>query len=289
MNGRWIVAAAIASAAGHAVLAQESAPWFDVASIKENRSGSLESRLRVQPGGRFEWTNTTLKGLIGTAYQRFAFDQRETVGGPDWIDSARFDIVVQTGNGSPPVEIDGFPQQLFEMIRTMLQDRFKLVTHNEVRQAPIYRLTVARTDARLGPGLKRVVDGCGAAMKALSDGQQATARGRRGADCTFGGPPGQVQGNAVTLDMLSRVLGRQVDRPVINATGIDGSFDVDLTFSPEFAPLPPGAAPGEPAPAASDGPSIFAALQEQLGLKLEPARGPVDVLIVDRAERPTGN
>jgi len=279
------------SAAWAAVHAQTPAgqPRFAVVSIKQNRSGAIEGGLRINPGGQMQWTNTTLESLIGMSHQRYAFDQRETEGGPGWIDTARFDVLVQTGSGTPAVDPDGYPGQLFAMIRALLADRFGVKTHTEMRDRPIFRLVRVRPGAPTGPGLTPVAAGCGQAMKALSGGEQVQARTGRGPDCTFGGPPGQLRGNAVTIDMLSRVLANQVRRHIVNETGIDGSFDVDLTFSPEFmAPSPDGAA-GDPPLSPSDAPSIFTAVQEQLGLKLESARGPVEVLVVDDAHMPTAN
>lgn len=272
-----------------AVVSRGQEPGFDVVSIKENRSG-IGSGLRVLPGGRFEWTNSTLRGLIGTAVQRYGFDQRQVVGGPDWIDTARFDVVVLTGSGAPPVEPDGYPAQLFAMMRAMLADRFGLVTHEEVREGAVYRLVLSRRDREPGPGLKPVEAACAGAMRAISGGSRSAWRPGRGPDCSFGGPPGQLQGNAVTIDMLSRILGREARRPVINETGLAGSFDVDVKFSPEFGPPPPGAAdPAERPVVNPDSPSIFTAIQEQLGLKLESSRGPIDVLVIDKAERPIEN
>lgn len=264
-------------------------PRFSVVSIRQNKSGSLEDGLRINPGGQMQWTNTTLRGLIGMSYQRFAFDMRETVGGPAWIGEARFDVLVQTGTGTPMSDPDGFPGQLFAMIRAMLEERFGLVAHNEVREAPIYRLVTARRDGSLGTGLRRVALDCSVALNTLAAGGAAQWREGRGPDCTVGGPPGTLQGNVVTLDMLARVIGRQLNRHTANATGIDGHFDMDLTFSPELVQALPGRQPGDPLPAPTVAPSIFTAVQEQLGLKLESARGPVDVLVVDRAEMPTEN
>jgi uncharacterized protein (TIGR03435 family) len=269
--------------------AQSPAPRFDVVSIRQNTSGAVEGGLRINPGGQMQWTNTTLKSLIGTAFQRFAFDMRETIGGPPWIDQARFDVIVQTGSGAPRVDADGFPSETFAMIRAMLAERFRLVTHNEQREAPIYRLVAARQGSSLGPGLRRVNVDCSTAMTTQAAGKGLPQRDGRGPDCTFGGPPGSLHGNAVTLDMIARVIGRQLNRHTVNATGIDGYFDLDLTFSPELVQSLPGRAPGDPLPAPTDAPSIFTAVQEQLGLRLEAARGQVDVLVVDRAEMPTDN
>jgi uncharacterized protein (TIGR03435 family) len=278
-------------AAWAAVHAQTPAaqPRFDVVSIRQNKSGALEGGLRINPGGQMQWTSTTLKELIGTSFQRFAFDMRETTGGPSWLDQARFDVVVQTGTGAPKVDPDGFPSETFAMIRAMLAERFGVVTHNEQREAPIYRLVVARQGGSLGPGLRRVDANCSTAMNTQAGGKGLPMREGRGPDCTFGGPPGSLQGNAVTLDMIARVIGRQVNRHTVNATGIDGYFDLDLKFSPELVQSPPGREPGDPLPAPTDAPSIFTAVQEQLGLRLESARGQIDVLVVDRAERPTEN
>jgi uncharacterized protein (TIGR03435 family) len=269
--------------------AQSPAPRFDVVSIRQNTSGAVEGGLRINPGGQMQWTNTTLKSLIGTAFQRFAFDMRETIGGPPWIDQARFDVIVQTGSGAPRVDADGFPSETFAMIRAMLAERFRLVTHNEQRETPIYRLVAARQGSSLGPGLRRVNVDCSTAMTTQAAGKGLPQRDGRGPDCTFGGPPGSLHGNAVTLDMIARVIGRQLNRHTVNATGIDGYFDLDLTFSPELVQSLPGRAPGDPLPAPTDAPSIFTAVQEQLGLRLEAARGRVDVLVVDRAEMPTDN
>jgi uncharacterized protein (TIGR03435 family) len=280
----------IAIALATLLAAQASAPRFEVASIKENKSGALQGGLRAQPGGRFEWTNTTLMNLVRTSHQRFSFDQREIVGGPDWIDSVRFDVLVQTGIGTPPVDPDGFPSETFAMIRTLLQERFQLAVHNEVRERPIYELVLARRDGRLGAGLQKVEADCASAMKAMSEGRPAPAREKRGPDCTIGGGPGRLIANAVTVDVLARVLGGRVGRTVVDETGLSGSFDVDLVFSQELtSPLPGGRDPDDRPAATADAPSIFTAVQEQLGLRLESARGPVDVLVVDKAERPTEN
>jgi uncharacterized protein (TIGR03435 family) len=270
--------------AAWAAAQSQTLPRFEVVSIKQNKSGAVEGGLRINPGGQMQWANTTLKSLIGTAFQRFAFDMRETTGGPPWIEQARFDVLVQTGTGAPTVDPDGFPSETFAMIRAMLAERFGLVTHNEQRDAPIYRLVASRQGGSLGPGLRRVNADCSTAMTTQAAGKGLPWREGRGPDCTFGGPPGNLQGNAVTLDMIARVIGRQVNRHTVNATGIDGYFDLDVKFSPELVQSLPGRVPGDPLPAPTDAPSIFTAVQEQLGLRLEAARGHVDVLVVDKAD-----
>ena len=273
------------------VAAQQAMPpsRFDVVSIKQNKSGDTTSNFRVSPAGRFEFTNYKVGSFIAVAYQRFAFDQVDVVGGPDWADRDRFDITAQTGNGPPPVDASGYPAGLAAMLRQMLAERFQLTTHWEKRERAVYVLQVARPGRALGPGLKRVDAGCGTALADLASGRTSTRREGRGPDCTFGSTPNQFHGNAVTLEMFARVLGwGELDRPVIDRTGIAGSFDIDLRFRQEPG-LRGGGQPAPAAPADSDAPSIFTAVEEQLGLKLVSDRAPVDVLVIDRLERPTAD
>jgi uncharacterized protein (TIGR03435 family) len=264
-------------------------PVYDVASVKPNREATAVLRFQAAPG-RYSWTANTLKGLIGIAFQRTAFDSREVIGGPDWIDKDRFDVTVQAPAGAVLNDPDGFPGGVFAMIRAVLADRFGLVTHNETRERPVYALTVARADRRLGPGLKRIDSDCAEAMRQLAV-PAAGPRPPGPPPCSFGGGPGRIQGNIVSLAMVAAILGRTVGRPVIDRTGVEGYFNVTLDYAPEAGitgPLPPGVAPPDPTPR-NDAPSIFSALQEQLGLKLESTRAPVDVLVIDRASQPTEN
>jgi uncharacterized protein (TIGR03435 family) len=283
---RALAAAALVAAP---LAAQQPAPVYEVASIKPNRDPAAVLRFQAAPG-RYSWTANTLKGLIGMAFQRNAFDSREVIGGPDWIDTDRFDVTVQAPAGAGLTDPDGFPGGVFAMMRAVLADRFGLVTHNEVRERPVYALTLARADRRLGDGLKRADSDCSQAMRQLA----APVPGPRPPGpppCTFGGPPGRIQGNVVTLAMFANILARTVGRPVIDRTGVNDYFNFTLEYTPEAGitgPLPPGAQPQEPPPG-RDAPSLFTAVQEQLGLKLESTRAPVDVLVIDKASQPTAN
>lgn len=279
----WAIIAATAIAQQPAVPSR-----FDVVSIKPNTAVEAAGSFRSTPAGRFEWINMTVGTIISVAYQRFAFDQTEVVGAPDWADRERFDVVVQTGNGPPPMDASGFPAVLTAMLRNMLAERFHLAAHFEKRERPVYLLQLARPGGALGKGLSPVESRCGAALADLNAGRPSAVRQRRGPDCSFGGPPGQLQGNAVTLEMLGRVLGAgTLDRRVVDRTGVTGSFDIDLRFRPD-----PGARGGGPPGVGSvdpDAPSIFTAVEEQLGLKLVPDRAPIDVLVIERLERPTAD
>ena len=259
-------------------------PAFDVVSIKPTQSSAIGGGLRFNPSGRVEWTGTTLRNLIRMGYQRFGFDPREVVGGPAWIDSERFDIIA-TAERPAQNRSDGFPEQLFAMIQAFVEERFKVRVHNEQREAPIYALVLARGDGKTGAALRQVPDTCAEAIKAI--GEKTPRSGPP--PCSFGASAGRLIGTGVTMTMFGYVLSNFVGRTVVDRTGIAGSCDIELTFDPATAAqAPPGAAPG-PTPADDTKPSIFTALQEQLGLKLESTRGPIDVLVIDQAERPTPN
>jgi uncharacterized protein (TIGR03435 family) len=273
----------IPPATATAVAQTPRAPAFDVVSIKPNHSGQATGGPRAAAGGRFEMINVTIGTVVSAAYQRAPFDNLEVVAAPDWLDRDRFDIIAQTaaGTGGP-----GLTSELLAMLRTMLADRFQLATHWEKRDRDVYALVLVRPGASTGPGLKRADAGCGEGAAApLTGGGRANMRPGRGPSCTFGGGPGNLQGNAVTLEMLGGLLGRsELRRPVIDRTGLTGSFDVDLRYRPDLGVRPDGPPPAPPDP---DAPSIFTAVEEQLGLKLVSDRAALDVLVIDRVERPS--
>jgi uncharacterized protein (TIGR03435 family) len=262
-------------------------PAFDVVSIKPSQPGAQNRLPRVSPG-RVEIFNSTLKDLIRLAYSRFAFDMREIIGGPPWTESERFDIVATIERQPQGVDPSGLPTGLVAMLRGLLEDRFRVRTHAEQRDGDVYVLTFARGDKKTGAGLRSVPEACEAAVKELTSGAPPPRRSGP-PPCSFGGPPGKLIGTGVTMVMFLNILSSHVGRPIVDRTALAGSFDIELNFDPaSAAKAPPGAPPG-PSPIDDTKPSIFTALQEQLGLKLEAARGPIDVLVIDQAERPTAN
>jgi len=279
-------------AAWAALYAQEPGRRFDVVSVKPAPPGSEGGGFRISPGGRVAWTNGTLKGLIAAAYQRFTWDSREIIGGARWLNEARFDVVAQATGGLPPVDADGFPSQLAAMLRAALEERFKLVAHWETRERPIYNLMMARADRRLGPKLVPAVVDCAQVTTALLAGQPPRNRPGRGRECNLSptSDPGSIQANAVTLGVLARVLASEgAGRDVVDRTGLSGTFDVDLLFLPEIALGGISVDRIARDPLFQGRTGLFTALQEQLGLKLESGRGPVDVLVVDSAEMPSAD
>ena len=268
-------------------------PTFEVASVKPNNSGDGRVFFQNQPG-RYTATNVTLRLLIRNAYQLQDF---QISGGPSWIGSDHFDIVAKIdGSAQDPfaaAQRPG-PTPLQLMIRALLAERFKLTVHNETRDLPIYALVMARSDGRLGPELHRSETDCAAQMAA------ARGRGAPAAPPQSGAPMpcgirigmGNLAVGGATLSQVASSLSMFVGRVVQDRTGLTGAFDVNLTWTPDQMPQ---RAPGTPADQPlrvngvdidPNGPSIFTAVQEQLGLKLDSQRGPVDILVIDRAEHP---
>jgi uncharacterized protein (TIGR03435 family) len=262
------------------------APRFEVVSIRPNRAARVEERLDLQPSGRIIWIGTKLRPLIRLAYNRRMFDTREVVGGPDWLDTDRFDIVAQA-NEPLRVDPDGFPREPFAMIRTMLAERFGLRVHEDRRERPIYQLVRAR-GADLGSRLQRSSIDCGKEMADQAKGNRPRLLADGRAACALGGPPGRLLGAGLGMPQLAAALVRLVGREVVDRTQLDGAFDWDIEFRPEMA-QPFGNEPAPASDAFNDRPSIFTALQEQLGLRLESTKGFVDVLVIDAVSGPTAD
>jgi len=257
---------------------------FEVASVKPNVSGEQNIRFGLQPGGRFIATNAPVRGLITFAYQLQNF---QLIDAPSWTQNERYDIQATAGREIPPTPIGQVgPVQM--MVRSLLAERFKLVVRRETREMPIYALVLDREDGRLGPALRRSTTDCAALM--------AAARGRGGPppapnpdgapQCGMFGGFGRVAVGAQGMRQVAQMLSGQVQRTVVDKTGLEGNFDFMLTFTPDQ--LPQAGGPGGPAPPIDpNGPSIFTAVQEQLGLRLQNERGPVDVVVVESIERAT--
>jgi uncharacterized protein (TIGR03435 family) len=272
--------------------ADDAGATFEVASVKANKSGDNRIGIGFQPGGRFRATNVPLRELIsaahGTPQPLPAF---QITGGPKWIESDRFDIVAKAP-GDPQPGPNGPPPAMFAMLRTLLADRFQLILHRETKDMAIYALVLARADGKLGPQLKPATTDC-AAMMAAARGRGAPppppAPGDR-MPCGMRMFPGNLSGGSSPIAQLTNVLARFVNRTVVDQTGLTGNYDLDLQWTPDQMPQGRGdPPPGAPALPAIDpnGPSIFTAVQEQLGLKLESTKGPVSVVVIDRVEHPT--
>jgi uncharacterized protein (TIGR03435 family) len=257
------------------VSAQAPAPSFDAASIKVNTSGLPGGRFGGQPG-QVTIINYTLRDIVRNVYNLQPY---QMIGGPDWISRERFDIVAKAPTGTPP-------GQMMAMMETLLADRFTLRVHRDTRDIPVYALVLARPDGRLGPQLTRAAVDCAALRAARERGENPVLPAPTGNKpvCGMNTNAGRMVAGGYEMKDVARNMAGPAGRFVIDRTGLTGPYDLELTWTPEQAPI---AAPGAPAPAFdANGPSLFTALQEQLGLKLEATTGPVEVLVIDGAERP---
>jgi len=238
----------------------QTQPKFEVASIKPSNSADRRLTFNIQPGGRFTVANCTVKRLIQQAYGIKDF---QISGGPNWIGSDLFDI-----SAKPEIVTTSF-DQIKLMLQALLAERFQLVMRSDTKEMPIYALVVDKNGPKLnestesGPGVNRIRRGL------LAD-QHASI--------------------STLASQLSEFLGRNV----VDKTALKGSYDVKLEWVPDENQVAMFQAMGVPegfgAPQADwQGPSLFAALQEQLGLKLESQKGPVEIFTIERVQRPSEN
>jgi uncharacterized protein (TIGR03435 family) len=226
----------------------------------------------------------------------------QIVGAPDWIKSDRFDIVAKAATEIAPAgpfpTAGGATPPVFLMLRSLLAERFSLAVRRETREMPVYALVVARADRKLGPQMKPADTDCAAVMAAARQarrggGPPPPPAAGEAMKCGMMIGPGRIMGGAVGLPQLAQMLSGRLGRVILDRTELSGNFDVTLEFMPDQMPQFAGGGPppGAPAPPPIDpnAPSLMTALQEQLGLKLESTRGPVEVLVVDRVEQPTAD
>jgi uncharacterized protein (TIGR03435 family) len=237
-----------------AAICGAQAPAFEVASVKPARLDVTARSLSQNPGARLTTSNATLKMLIMLAYQVMP-DQ--IAGGPNWLESDGFDI---DAKGADPKVTQA---EFRHMIQSLLADRFQLKVHRSTKELPIYVLVLAKN----GPKF----------VAAKDDDPEVSMRIEG---------PGQMTGVKATMSMFASTLSRPLQRKVIDGAGLKGAYNFKLQFVPDQNPSKPG---GDGVIPTNDGPSIFTALQEQLGLNLKAGKGPVEVLAIDHAEKPTPN
>jgi uncharacterized protein (TIGR03435 family) len=260
-------------------------PSFEVASIKPNHSGAQQIMIMFRPG-TFTTKGTTVKLLITIAYGVKEF---QVSGGPGWINTDRFDVdgkmsdtEVEYLNKLPP---DQQSTRMGLMVQGLLADRFQLKVSHATKDLPVYALVVAKN----GPKLHEAKPGdtYPNGIKGL-DGVAHPGIMRMG--------PGQINGQALQMRQLATMLSQILGRDILDQTGLKGQYDINLQWTPDVGegmmfgehagPKPPG---DNPAPPESTGPSIYTALQEQLGLKLDSTKGPVEIIVVDHVEQPSEN
>jgi uncharacterized protein (TIGR03435 family) len=263
----------VSIAAGAQSPAPGSDQRFEVASIRRNVSGDTGTSVRIAPNGQLTVMNNTLFNIVRNAWNVQPFQIVAGAKQPDWFNRDRWDIIAKASEGG----LNG--QQLMGLLQHLLADRFKLVAKRETRDMPIYALVLARTDGTLGPAIKESGPECDAIGAARGTGAPQPPFPAKGFCGTRSGN-GSISTSAVLMTDLARNLAPSTGRFVVDRTGLTGRYDLDLKWTPDQALA--GGAGG----VGGDGTSLVAALQEQLGLKLEAQRAPVDVVVIESVERP---
>jgi uncharacterized protein (TIGR03435 family) len=265
----------LAALASTALLHAQS---FDVAAIKQNKSGASSAAFGG-PASRFTARNTPTREFIKYA---FGVQDYQIEGAPDWVNNDRWDINAKADGNFPATTFDDDPRR--KMVRALLVDRFKLSAHMEARERPIYALVLARpgqVSARLHPS----TTDCAADENASRLGQVRTPlmTPDNVPDCTLRSPPGRISWGTQTMRQVASELSDTLQRTVVDRTGLEGNFSALVTYTPDSLSVT-----GADQPASDpNATSIFTALQEQLGLRLDSTRGPVEILVIDHIERPT--
>jgi uncharacterized protein (TIGR03435 family) len=271
-------------------------PSFEVASVKPNNSNSGNSTTNSNLG-RLTARNVTVKSLLMQAYRVQAF---QVIGGPGWVETERFDIDAKAEEGAvPPSKAPFDPSQIDPtslMVQSLLEDRFQLKLHRETREQPVYTLSIGKD----GPKFKAVdPEQSGpppAPVAGVGPGRvpppSAMGVGNMGTSVSNGA--GAMSAHAVPMARFIAFLSSQLGRPVIDNTNMQGVFDFHVEWTRDtnvsISPTAPsGAAPLPPPPDAPSGPSMFTAVQEQLGLKLDSGKGPVEVIVIDSVQKPSDN
>jgi bla regulator protein BlaR1 len=233
---------------------QTSPPTFEIASVKPSPSGPSGAEFNFAAGGGLAVRNADLKGIIQMAFDSQAF---QIAGAPGWTTSARYDIFAKSADARPGASPDELRQDARRKLQTLLADRFQLLFHRETRQVNIYHLTIAK------------------------DGPKFAGAHDSGPNGGINGRCGQYVGTKSSIGSLVYMLSRELGSPIDDRTGLTGRYDFKLEYAPT----------GTCQQVADNGdrPSVFSALQDQIGLKLESAKGPVEIIVIDRIERPTGN
>lgn len=233
------------------------AQTFDVAAIKPSAPGGRGGIVRQMPGGqRYVANNVPLKLIMTVAY---SVTDRQISGGPDWVATDPFDIEAKSARQHSS-------EELHDMLARLIEERFKLKIRHESKQLPVYELVIDKGGAKVTEHDAKDLD---------HPPMSPTAQGMKGTN--------------MTMNYFAFVLSRNLDRNVIDKTGLSAHYDIELAYAREsgvrLVRPDGGAAP----PSDSDGPTIFTALKEQLGLKLVPAKGPVDFLVIEHVEKPAEN
>ncbi len=249
-------------------------PAWDVISVRPNKSASGMIRMMSTPDG-ISQNNIPIKSLIASAY---GVKDDLVSGGPGWVDSSPYDIEAKVAGPDVPAYKALSRDQRNLMLQALLTDRFKLAVHPETKEMPIYELVIAKggpklTEAKPGSTYPNGIKG----PDGVAHGGMMRMDGR-----------GKFTGQALSLSVLVDVLSRQLHRTVVDKTGLTGKYDFTLEYTPEGAQLDGPSHDGAPPPD-PNGPTVFTALEEQLGLHLNSTKGPIKTIVIDHIAAPTEN
>jgi uncharacterized protein (TIGR03435 family) len=271
-----------------------SLPAFEVATVKPSKSTNRGSMLRIQPGGRFAANGVTAAFLLQEAY---GVKESQVSQAPPWFNSERFDIEAKPEE-SVGAAMDKLPpekrkDELMRMMQSLLSDRFKLTLGHETKELPVYALVVAKNGPKFHESTFKPPEN--EAREKLPDSPRPPQKGGPPHQGIFISGRGELTETYADLTMFANVLSRLLGRVVLDKTGLTGKYDFTLRWTPDEgqggAPFPGGpkeGPDGAPPPEAS-GPSLFTAVQEQLGLKLESQKAPLEILVIEHVERPSEN
>ena len=230
-------------------------PAYEISTVKLNNSGEHSGKFSYSPAGLIV-ENLSLQTLIEQAYE---VEKEQVIGAPDWAKSERYDIEAKVDPSETEALRSLTPAQRNRMMKPLLEDRFQLKTHFETRDLPVYVLAISKTGSKLK---KTPAPGTGEEKHNFNMGRDTlTAEG-------------------ISVDQLAHLLSTALGRPVANKTALAGNYDINMKWEVEDIVSGPSASPG---------PSIFTAIQQQLGLKLNPGKAPIQVLVIDHIERPSEN
>ena len=239
------------------------AAQFDVASIRRSPSDAAGATSRMQPGGNYRATNMTVQQLLAVAYN---VPTTRIIGGPSWISADRYDIAAKT-------RVDATSEDAAVLLQSLLRERFNLRVVQDKRPMPVYALVIARPDQRFGPQLGPTTANCDdPEVRRRANVAPSSEGGLR--PCALAVALDRFSGSGVLMSTFADILARPAGRPVIDRTGLEGRFDIQLRWAVT--------------PEAQE-PSVFTAVQEQLGLKLQDDTAPLDVVVVQRIARPSEN
>jgi len=248
---------------------------FEVATVKPAAPDQRNSGFRFLPGGGLQIQNVHLKGIISFAYDLRDF---QISGGPGWLATVPFDILAKPEGAQAPADLAHVPdkqreviaQQSRERLRSLLAERFQLVLHKETKEFPVYGLVVAKN----GPKMEESKDGDG-------NPQSMNRNINNGKDV--------LAAKTASIPMLVNALSNTLGRPVVDQTGLGGRYDFTLEWKPDTAQLAAGPNPPALPQNIEDRPDLLTAMRQQLGLKIESGKAPVETLVIDKVTKPTEN